>query len=92
VLWSGGTSLHRGFSVTESTQILNELQQTRDEIRLKIHLGSKDLQDEWTRIEEHWRAFEQRAQIERSMSDVGGALDLLGDELKSAYQRIQSAL
>ena len=32
--------------------LLNEILELRDETRLKIHLGSKDLQDEWHELEE----------------------------------------
>ena len=37
--------------------LLNEILELRDETRLKIHLGSKDLQDEWHELEEKWEKF-----------------------------------
>ncbi len=59
---------------------------------MKVHLGSRDLQDEWTRLEQRWREFESKAKLERSARDVGAAADLLGSELKSAYARLRNAL
>ena len=33
----------------------DELAQLHDEIKLKIHLGAKEAQDEWHEIEEKWK-------------------------------------
>ena len=34
--------------------IAQELKTTRDEIKLKIHLGSKELQEEWDELEKKY--------------------------------------
>ncbi len=75
----------------------------RDEVGLKIHLGAKDVQDEWHEIERKWKKFSDDADVKlkqfsddaelaESGQDVMSALDLLGSELKTAYQRIRKAL
>ena len=69
-----------------------EAKRTRDEIALKVHLGSRELQDEWERLEQRWNDFEAKAQLERSAKDVGAAAEILGSELKGAYARIRKAL
>lgn len=72
--------------------LAQELKGTRDEIRLKVHLGSKEIQEEWSDLEKRWEAFESRAELERSARDVGDALKILGSELRDAYARIRRAL
>jgi hypothetical protein len=74
------------------TKVYEDAKRTRDEIALKIHLGSRDLQDEWERLEKRWTEFEVKAQLDRSAKDLGAAAEMLGSELKSAYARIRQAL
>jgi hypothetical protein len=73
-------------------QIAAELKQLRDEARVKAHLGSMEVQDEWRKLEGKWENFEARAKLDRSVKDVGAALDLLASELKAAYERIAKAV
>jgi len=40
-------------------RLIENLKRTRDENRLKIHLGSKEVQDEWSEIEQRWTPFFQ---------------------------------
>jgi hypothetical protein len=78
--------------MAEFSKVVEDLQRTRDEIKLKIHLGSKELQDEWSELEKRWDAFESRAELDRSARDVGDALKILGSELRDAYHRVRKAL
>jgi len=73
-------------------KLVEDLKRNRDEIRLKIHLGSKEAQDEWTELEKRWNAFESKAELEKSAKDVGDAVKILGSELKDAFDRIRKAL
>lgn len=73
-------------------KLVEGLKCTRDELALKIHLGSKDLQDEWSALEKRWHSFEAKADLERSGKEVSAAVELLAKELKSAYDRISKAL
>lgn len=74
------------------SNFFEDLKRTRDEIKLKIHLGSKDVQDEWSELEKRWNSFESKAELDRSAKDVGDAVKILGAELKDAFQRIRKAL
>lgn len=74
------------------SELLDDLKRTRDEIKLKIHLGSKDLQTEWSEIEKRWESFEHKAELDRGAKDVGDALQILGSELKDALHRVRNAL
>ncbi len=69
-----------------------ELKQNYDELKLKVHLGSKDAQDEWTELQERWTHFESQANLKKSREDVGDAVEILGSELKDAFDRIRKAL
>lgn len=78
--------------MAELSKGIEDLKRTRDEIGLKIHLGSKELQDEWSELENRWKAFEDKAELDRSAKDVGDALRILGSELKDAFMRVRKAL
>ena len=73
-------------------ELLDELKQARDELQLKIHLGSRDAQDQWTELETRWSRFRSSAELDRSATEVAEALRLLGSELKDGYQRLRKAL
>ena len=72
--------------------LIEELKQVRDELRLQIHLGSKELQDEWAKLEPKWDEFIKDADLEESAERLGAATRSLGEELKQAYERVRSAL
>ncbi len=73
-------------------KIVDGIKTCRDEIALKVHLGSKDLQDEWAGLEKKWRTFESKADLERSAGGVSTAAQLLANELKDGYDRLRKAL
>lgn len=73
-------------------KLMNDLKRTHDEIALKVHLGRKDLQDEWSNIEKRWHSFEKKAELAKSAKDVGDALKALGFELRTAFAKIRLAL
>jgi hypothetical protein len=70
----------------------DDLKRIRDEIKLKIHLGSKEAQDEWADLEKRWQKFRENAELDRTAEGVGGSVKQLGSELKTAYDRIRKAL
>jgi hypothetical protein len=76
----------------EFDEILQDLKQRRDELRLKIHLASRELQDEWDELETKMSDFSRRAGIRETGDGLGKALGSLGTELKTGYQRIHRAL
>ncbi len=69
-----------------------ELEQLRDEIKLKMHLASMEAREEWGGLEQKWDDFNARAKLEQSGEDIGDALSLLGSELKQAFVRFKNAL
>ncbi len=69
-----------------------ELQALRDDLKVRIHLASKELQDSWQTLEARWRDFQAQAELEKTASNVSEATKLLGAELKDGYDRIKRAL
>lgn len=69
-----------------------ELQTLRDDLKVRIHLGSKELQDAWENLEARWKHFQAQAQLDQTAANVGTATGLLAAELKDGYQRIKHAL
>ena len=46
--------------------VVQDLKTRRDELKLRIHLGSKEAQEEWHRLEERWSEFTTKARVEES--------------------------
>jgi vacuolar-type H+-ATPase subunit D/Vma8 len=73
-------------------ELVADLKQKRDELRLKIHLASKEAQEEWQELEEKMQEFSSRAELGKTSEGIGGALGKVGEELKLGYQRIRNAI
>ncbi|MEE4360196.1 MAG: hypothetical protein V2I63_01590 [Pseudomonadales bacterium] len=76
---------------------LAELRTERDDLKVRLHLAAREVQDEWEELEEKWEHLESRAENVRkeavaSGKEVAGALELLGEELGQAYKRIRRRL
>jgi len=69
-----------------------ELQTLHDDLKVRIHLASRELQDAWENLEARWRQFQARAGLGKTASNVGEATKLLGEELRDGYNRIKKAL
>ena len=72
--------------------LVADLKQKRDELRLKIHLASKEAQDEWEELEEKMQEFSSKAELGKTGEGLGEALGKLGQELKLGYKRLRSAI
>jgi vacuolar-type H+-ATPase subunit D/Vma8 len=76
----------------EFEDLVTDLKRKRDELRLKIHLASKEAQDEWEELEEKMQEFSSRAELGKTGEGLGDALGKLGQELKLGYKRIRNAI
>lgn len=72
-------------------KFIDDLKSLRDEVKLQIHLGSKEAQVEWAELEKRWNAFRSKAELERSAGELSGTVKKLGSELKDAYIRLRKA-
>ena len=73
-------------------EIVEKLKAKRDELKLQMHLGSKDAKVEWDKLEKKYHEFSRTAELDKSGEGVGRALRLLGDELKQGYERVHKAM
>ena len=76
----------------EISELLKRLRQEREELALKIHLGTMEAKQEWKIVEEKWKKFAARAELEESGEGISDALKHLGSELKQSYERIRKAM
>ncbi len=70
---------------------LDRLKRTRDELRLQLHLGTREARDEWDRLMLEWAEFARKAQLEKSAEEVGEAARELALRLKTAFDRIRQS-
>ncbi len=75
-------------------EIKREIEQVRDEINLKAHLGKAEAKDELRKLEKKWDSFlaEHKPltdEIENTAENTGAALAAVADELKAGYKRIR---
>ena len=78
--------------MTTASDYWEDLKRLRDEIELKIQLGSMDLKDEWERLEKKWAEFVREAELEKTAKEVGEAVRGLAAELREGYERLRKAL
>jgi vacuolar-type H+-ATPase subunit D/Vma8 len=78
--------------MSEFDELIAELKQKRDELRVKIHLASKEAQDEWQELESKMREFSEKAELGKTGEGLGDAFGNLGQEIKAGYQRVREAL
>ncbi len=71
---------------------MDDLKQTRDELRLQLHLGAKEAEDEWESLMRDWDSFLSKSQFEKSEEEVGEAARELGLKMKAAYERMKKAV
>ena len=78
--------------MSDYQKILDELKTRRDELALQIHLGTKEAQDEFARLEAEWETFAAKAKLEETAEGLGDALSGVGEELKKGFERLKKAL
>ncbi len=78
--------------MTDFDDIVDELKQKRDELRVQIHLASKEVQEEWSELEGKMEQFTSKASLGETGEGVGKALGQLGHEIKLGYERVRDAI
>jgi hypothetical protein len=76
---------------------VSKLEQTRDELKVKIHLGAMEAQEIWEKVEKNWGHLEARIKVvgdatQESASEVEEAAKILVEEIKDGYKRVRKAL
>ena len=78
--------------MTDTDKIVQELKTLRDEVALKIHLGSKDLKDQWDDLEEKYDEAVSKMQLAETAEGISAAGELMLDEIQKGYKRIKSSI
>jgi len=85
--------------MSDLDDIVEDLKQKRDEVRVQINLASREIKDEWKDLEEKMDKFSGKisqfagdAQLKETGEGLGQALGEVGKELKRGYERIRDAI
>ncbi|MCT2398324.1 hypothetical protein [Novosphingobium mangrovi (ex Huang et al. 2023)] len=79
-------------TMTDWDELKADVERFRDEARVQAHLASKDAQDQWAELEDKWHEFARKAELAKSGEGIRSAIEVLGDELKQAYERIKKSV
>ena len=76
------------------TEMLAKLEQERDELRVRLHLGKAEAREEWDKLDA--RIAEFRKRMDRAgdeagdvMEDIGDAAKEFGKEVREGFERIR---
>ncbi|CUJ99483.1 hypothetical protein PH7735_02210 [Shimia thalassica] len=75
----------KGKDMADLKSMMAELQQKRDEIKLQLHLGSMEAEEEWDALVSEWDKFLSKSQFDQTADEVGEAARELGLKMKAAY-------
>lgn len=78
-------------------QEFEHLKTKRDELRVQLDLGKKDVEDAWHEAEQKWQKLESHVQRlaregAETLEDIGEAAELLVDEIKTGLQDLRKLL
>ncbi|GHG81458.1 hypothetical protein [Pseudodonghicola xiamenensis] len=66
-----------------------KMKTARDELKVQLHLGSKEAEQEWAAFQDRWDRFVAEAQLETSVAEISDATRELGLKLKAAFDRMR---
>jgi hypothetical protein len=77
--------------------IKNDIEKTRDNLKLKSHLFASDAQEIWKDTELKWHGFEKnydnlKDSSKESSRHIKASLDLLENEINEGYKKIDLCL
>ena len=69
-------------------ELLEDLKQERDELRVRVHLAKLEANEEWQDLEDKWETLQSKAKAVAkattdSAEDVGEAVKGLGKEIRN---------
>ncbi len=76
---------------------LEDLRATRDELRVRLHLGKMDAQEQWEQVEKQWQRVESKLMLageagREVAEDIGEATSLVIEEMKEGYTKLRKLL
>ncbi|TWT79593.1 hypothetical protein CA13_09970 [Planctomycetes bacterium CA13] len=78
-------------------ELVRGLKHERDELKLQMHLGTKELQDQWDSLDRKFDSLDERytpikEAVGESADDVYEAVKLVASEIRSGFDRIRKCL
>lgn len=78
-------------------QLISDLKQQRDHLRLKIHLGGQELKDEFEKLDDRLLQLNHRFDplkdaVGETADGLWDSLRLVGGEIQDGFQRIRKSL
>lgn len=78
-------------------EMLNELKQERDELKVKLQLARMDAGDEWEKLEAKLEKLEAKTKELGSVAadasqDISAAAKLLGEEIANGFSKVRKHL
>lgn len=78
-------------------ELISDLKQQRDHLRVKIHLGGQELKDEFEKLDDRLSKLNHRFDplkdaVGETAGDVWDSLRLVGSEIKDGFNRIRKSL
>jgi len=73
--------------MSDFDDLIADLQKKRDELRVQIHLGSKEAKEEFERLEQKMEAFMSKAADEAKQE-----LEHAGKEIKAGFDKLWATL
>jgi len=75
-------------------ELMEKLEQERDELRLKIHLAKADARDELAQLDDKMAQLKERAsrvddEAKEAMGDIGDAARNLANEIREGFERVR---
>jgi chromosome segregation ATPase len=79
----------------EINEMISDLKQVRDELKVQLHLAKADVKDDWDEVEGNLEKLEAKAKnigdaAKEASGDVGEAAKLLAQEVKNGFDKIRS--
>ena len=75
--------------MSNETKLLQEIQEKRDLLRLRAHLGTMEMRSQWDSLEAKWKRLLDRMETSNELEDAGRKLV---DELKKGYEKLETAI
>ncbi len=78
-------------------ELISDLKQQRDQLRVKIHLGGQELKDEFEKLDDKLSQLNHRYDplkdaVGETAGEVWDSLKLFGSEIKDGFVRIRKSI
>jgi len=78
-------------------QVMQQLEQERDELKVKFGLAKLEARDEWQQLEKKMDGLRGRMKVvgeeaKDASGDVGAALETVADEIKDGFARLKKLI